>query len=82
MSNGGLNGRPAVDWDWDTITCYLDRFDGCVRVNIAMLVPHGTIRLAVMGMENRAPSSDEMNQPSYVWSIKGCVRGPSACLPA
>jgi N-acyl-D-amino-acid deacylase len=58
----GLNGRPDVDWDWDTITCYLDRFDGCVAVNIAMLVPHGTIRLAVMGMENRAPTSDEMSQ--------------------
>jgi N-acyl-D-amino-acid deacylase len=56
----GLNGRPDVDWDWGTITTYLDRFDNRVAVNVAMLVPHGTVRLAVMGMENRAPSPDEM----------------------
>jgi N-acyl-D-amino-acid deacylase len=58
----GLNGRPDVDWDWDTITGYLDRFDGRVAVNVALLVPHGTVRLAVIGMENRAPTSDEMGQ--------------------
>ena len=60
----GLNGRPDVDWNWNTITSYLDRFEAQVETNIAMLVPHGTNRMAVMGMENRAPSPDEMNQPS------------------
>ena len=58
----GLNGRPDVDWDWSTVTTYLDRFDHQVAVNITMLVPHGTVRMAVMGMENRAPTRGEMGQ--------------------
>lgn len=58
----GLNGRPNLDWDWDTLSSYLDHFDGRVAVNIAMLVPHGTLRMAVMGMEDRAPTPDEMHQ--------------------
>ena len=62
----GLNGCPDVEWDWNTITCYLDRFDHRVAVNIVMLVPHGTVRLAVMGMENRAPTRDEMSQMKHL----------------
>lgn len=58
----GLNGRPDLDWDWDTISSYLDRFDNRVAVNIAMLVPHGTLRMAVMGMQNRPPNPDEMSR--------------------
>jgi N-acyl-D-amino-acid deacylase len=58
----GLNGCPDVEWDWDTITSYLDHFDKRVAVNIAMLVPHGTLRMAVMGMENRAPTPQEMRR--------------------
>lgn len=59
----GWNGDPPeVDWDWSTITEYLDRFDRRVATNKAMLVPHGTVRLAVMGMENRAPTEDELER--------------------
>jgi N-acyl-D-amino-acid deacylase len=58
----GWNGRPNVDWDWSSITTYLDRFDNQVAVNVATHVPHGTVRLIVMGEENRAPTDDEMRQ--------------------
>jgi N-acyl-D-amino-acid deacylase len=58
----GWNGNPDLDWDWGTITTYLDRFDRQTTVNIAMLVPHGTVRLAVMGNENRAPTPDELRR--------------------
>jgi N-acyl-D-amino-acid deacylase len=58
----GWNGTPDVDWDWSTITTYLDRFDRKVAVNVAILVPHGTVRLMVIGMENRAPTPDELRQ--------------------
>ena len=58
----GWNGRPDLDWNWSTITTYLDRFEETTAINVAMLVPHGTIRMAVMGMDNRAPSRDEMAQ--------------------
>jgi N-acyl-D-amino-acid deacylase len=58
----GWNGRPDLEWDWSTITTYLDRFDQKVAVNVATLVPHGTIRMAVMGMENRPPTPEELQQ--------------------
>ncbi len=58
----GWNGTPNVEWDWQTITTYLDRFDGQVAVNVAMHVPHGAIRLMVMGEEARAPNHDELRQ--------------------
>ena len=58
----GWNGDPPeVDWNSSTISEYLDRFDGQVAVNVAMLVPHGTVRMAVMGMDNRAPTPAELS---------------------
>lgn len=56
----GWNGDPDLDWNWGTLTTYLDRFDGQTTVNVAMLVPHGTVRMAVMGMDNRHPTADEL----------------------
>jgi N-acyl-D-amino-acid deacylase len=58
----GWNGDPDLDWNWSTLTTYLDRFDGQTAVNVAMLVPHGTVRLAVMGMANRQPTLDELSR--------------------
>ncbi len=68
----GWNGRPNIEWDWGTVTTYLDRFDGHVAVNVAMLAPHGTIRMAVMGMENRAPTADEMSRMMRL--LDQCIR--------
>ncbi len=56
----GWNGRLGKDWDWSTISTYLDRFDNQSAVNVAMHVPHGTIRLLVMGEEAREPTADEL----------------------
>lgn len=59
----GWNGDPPnVDWNWRTVTEYLDRFDGKTAINVAMLVPQGTVRMAVMGTENRAPTEDELER--------------------
>lgn len=58
----GWNGRPDLEWDWGTITTYLDRFENRVAVNVATHVPHGTVRMAVMGMDNRSPTPDELRQ--------------------
>jgi N-acyl-D-amino-acid deacylase len=56
------NGDPAeVAWNWRGIGDYLDHFDGSVAPNVAMLVPHGTVRLDVMGMDQRAPTSAELS---------------------
>ena len=41
---------------------FLDRFDGRTAVNVAMLAPHGNLRAAVLGMESRQASADELGQ--------------------
>ena len=36
--NGGLDGRPEIDYDWSSVADYLARFDRQVSGNIAFLV--------------------------------------------
>ncbi len=49
--------------DWRSLSEYMNRFQqqGC-SINGAYQAGHGTIRLCVMGWENRAPSKDEMEE--------------------
>ncbi len=57
------NGEaPDCDWAWSSVAEYLSRFDGKTSVNVAYLVPHGTVRQLVMGYENRPPTPDELAQ--------------------
>lgn len=59
----GLNGDPeGLDWSWRSVAEYLDRFDRRVAVNVAFLAPHGNIRAAVLGLENRAPKRSELDE--------------------
>ncbi len=57
--------RRAKDWgvdvDWANLSEYMERFErqGC-SINGAFQVGHGTVRLCVMGWENRAPTMSEM----------------------
>jgi N-acyl-D-amino-acid deacylase len=57
---------PEVDWAWRSMAEYLARFDRHVSLNVACLVGHGTVRMQVMGMDNRAPSADELRQMQAV----------------
>ena len=66
------NGLPDLDRDWTTLTTYLDRFDGGAAVNVATFASQGTVRLAVVGMENRPPSADEMARMKAI--IDQCMR--------
>jgi N-acyl-D-amino-acid deacylase len=62
----GWNGHLDRDWEWGTITTYLDQFDQRAAVNVATHVPHGTIRLIVMGEESRAPTENELEQMKWL----------------
>jgi N-acyl-D-amino-acid deacylase len=59
--------RRAKDWgvnvDWANLSEYMERFEkqGC-SINGAFQVGHGTVRLCVMGWENRAPTRSEMEE--------------------
>jgi N-acyl-D-amino-acid deacylase len=55
------NGEHAgITWGWSSVAEYLSQFDGRTSVNVAYLVPHGTVRILVMGDENRAPTAGEL----------------------
>jgi len=57
---------PEIDWTWRTMADYLARFDSRVSPNVACLVGHGTIRMQVMGMDDRAPREAELRQMQAV----------------
>jgi len=54
---------PGSEVDWRTLAEYIDRFErqGC-SVNGAFQVGHATVRLGVLGWENREPTRDEMDE--------------------
>jgi N-acyl-D-amino-acid deacylase len=56
---GFLN--PHLPWDWQRLGEYYERVHerGCA-INIAPLVGHGAVRIAIMGFDNRPPSTDEL----------------------
>jgi N-acyl-D-amino-acid deacylase len=57
------NGDPVVvDWTWRSMADYVARFDGHVSSNVACLVGHGTVRMQVMGMDDRGPSDEDLRQ--------------------
>jgi N-acyl-D-amino-acid deacylase len=59
----GINGAPDIDYDWTTVAGYLGRIEAArPAVNAATLVPHGTLRLSVMGMADRVATADERRQ--------------------
>ena len=51
---------PGFDWGWRTVAEYLDRFDRGVGINVAYLVPHGTVRMLAMGLDDRPPTDAEL----------------------
>ncbi|GAB3466984.1 D-aminoacylase [Kineococcus endophyticus] len=56
----GWNGVPDLAWDWRTVGEYLDRVDRGAAVNVAYLVPQGTVRTVVVGTEDRAATAAEL----------------------
>jgi N-acyl-D-amino-acid deacylase len=59
----GLLGNPDIDWDWSSFEEYLSAVEE-VRSgpNMACLLPHGNLRLWVMGMEDRKPTAAELEE--------------------
>ena len=52
-----------LDMDWSTLGEYLDKLERQgISLNVAQLVGHGTIRIAVIAHENRPPIPDELNE--------------------
>lgn len=58
----GLNTSLDVGWDWSTVAEYRARFDGNVAINTAYLVPHGAIRLEILGMQDVPLVGDDLRK--------------------
>jgi N-acyl-D-amino-acid deacylase len=59
----GLNGTPPIDWDWRTVGDYLNKIEANnPSYNLAVLAPHGNIRMEVMGLDNRPATDEEIKQ--------------------
>jgi N-acyl-D-amino-acid deacylase len=58
--NGGLDGRPDLELDWDSVETYLDRFDRGMGLNVAFLVGNSALRLATTGWDDREPTAAEL----------------------
>ncbi|UCH27641.1 MAG: D-aminoacylase [Trueperaceae bacterium] len=57
-----INGGVGLAFDWESVDEFLSRFDGASALNVAYLVPHGTVRAAVMGHVSRAPDPNEIRR--------------------
>src|SRR5690625_4481827 len=50
-------GRANKDWQWKTIQDYFNELDrNLISENVASYVAHGSIRISVMGFDNRPPT--------------------------
>jgi N-acyl-D-amino-acid deacylase len=59
----GLLGDPDLEWTWNTFDEYLSALEKArPTTNLVSLVPHGSLRLWTMGMENRAATAAEMDE--------------------
>lgn len=56
-------GEGTFDVDWSDFDGYLNALERArSTINIATQVGHGTVRAAVMGMDNRGPTLDELTE--------------------
>lgn len=55
--------RSNIEMDWSTLGEFLEKVEKSgVSINVAALVGNATVRMAVMGMERRAPTAKELEE--------------------
>ena len=53
----------TLDWNWRSVAEFLQRFEqNGIGANIAYLIPHGSVRVSVMGMAEREATTEELRQ--------------------
>jgi N-acyl-D-amino-acid deacylase len=61
-SLAGLDGQLTRPWDWQSVGEYLTAIERArPSLDCAYLIPHGAVRLSVMGMEDRRARADEIS---------------------
>src|SRR5262245_42452385 len=58
----GLLGRLGREWDWESVAEYLAAVERArPALDCAYLIPHGAVRLSVIGMEDRNATAAEIS---------------------
>jgi N-acyl-D-amino-acid deacylase len=60
--NAGLDGRPDIAYDWDSVASYLSRFDRKVSVNIAFVVGNSALRIDAVGWDDEPATRAQMDR--------------------
>jgi N-acyl-D-amino-acid deacylase len=55
--NAGLDGRPQIAYDWDTVAGYIGRYDRGQAVNVAVVIGNSALRIGAIGWDD-TPADD------------------------
>jgi N-acyl-D-amino-acid deacylase len=50
--NAGLDGRPQIAYDWDTVSSYIGRYDRGQAVNVAVVIGNSALRIGAIGWDD------------------------------
>jgi N-acyl-D-amino-acid deacylase len=50
--NAGLDGRPPIDYDWDSVASYIGRYDRGQAVNVAVMIGNSALRIGAIGWDD------------------------------
>lgn len=60
-------GKAHKEWKWEAISDYFNELDkSMISENVASYVAHGSVRIAVMGFENRLANATELEEMKYI----------------
>ena len=55
--NAGLDGRPDIAYDWDSVAGYIGRYDRGQAVNVAVVIGNSALRIGAIGWDD-TPADD------------------------
>jgi N-acyl-D-amino-acid deacylase len=58
----GINGYPNLEYNWSSITEYLEQFRHKMSSNVACLIPNGCLRVATVGWDDRPATAEEIRK--------------------
>jgi N-acyl-D-amino-acid deacylase len=62
----GFSGNPPLQQRWLSVADYLACFERTTAVNVAYLIPNGNLRMEVMALQTRPPTSQELSRMAYL----------------
>jgi N-acyl-D-amino-acid deacylase len=58
----GINGYPNLEYNWSSITEYLEQFRHKMSSNVACLIPNGCLRVATVGWDDRPATAEKIRK--------------------